>query len=1052
MDTSSPSGGSQDDLPTTVGAEIELIPGQVLADRFVIEAALGQGGQAQVYQAHDQITENTLAIKILGRRSELSEIAIERLRDELLVARKVSDPHVIRVHEFYRGSDYVFYTMDYVAGETLATRLQRPLDCSLAQRWIVQLVSALKACHRAEIVHGDIKPGNLLINTNNDLILADFGISAREYAGYMQETGSGHYRAPESLAGEPVTRAVDVYALGRVIQRLLGVVKTKSWSERLWYWHWQRQVQKLLCEDPKRRLGLPQLRLAPQTPSMGQAVSALAAVLVVVFGWYLLQSASVSTPKTELPIAVDSMPVVHRIAVVHTSSTAQSSQIAAIAALKFAAEPQVVLTSEARVQQLINQLQLKPHEHSRDRQRLASLLNVEVLVFLEPMLHGNEEHDYLQVYLSRHPDNQLFGVTEIEVSQGPLRALEQFIEHVQQQLALTLPTNTPDLQLSASLAQLMVQVQQLDSIEQLIVTEREFVSDFASEPAFWYALAQSAYELGDDTEAQRYVQALQQTQSEQQHSYWLLLGRVLEGELQQDFSAAAAALDRLLAHYPGRPELLERRADLALILDDVDYAEMLLEQSLEIDPNSGYRWFALGRLRINLGDIQSAIHHELAQGLIRFQQQEDLAGQGVVLNAFGVAYLRLGNLELAQQYFSAAVDVRQQAEDLAGQAVSLSNLANVLAILQKYNEADERLHEAMTIFTTLQDFRGRAQVLNERGYLAEEQGLYPQALQYFRQALDLRVRYGSTEEQAETISNVAFVYFLSGDYSQADVFLRQAYTLFERIGLQSGMLRMDLQLAHLHLFRGEYQTATRILARVSEQVGDHRPIEKAFLYFLLSQRNFGLGHFEGAFEHVQVALETARGIGDFRAVVENHLWYLEMCFWLANLDCYAANHSELVNLQNEFTAEQATVWEWLNALVTYLNSGREDLTTLVAVQERATQVHLPIQTELKIQLSLWEFAPEIMTTEMRQSLLLQVRPAYYKDYLHLHYLAVRDGLKDAIELEQAITQHQGHWRNHLFLRATSTGSTQSWSQLDALPTAQAERYRCWFFRECNSEL
>ncbi|MCL4410792.1 MAG: serine/threonine protein kinase, partial [Gammaproteobacteria bacterium] len=503
MDTSSPSGGSQDDLPTTVGAEIDLIPGQVLANRFVIEAALGQGGQAHVYQAHDRITDNTLAIKILGRRSELSEIAIERLRDELLVARKVSDPHVIRVHEFYRDSDFVFYTMDFIAGETLAARLQRPIDCNQAQHWIVQLTSALKACHRAEIVHGDIKPANLLINANNELILADFGISAREYAGYMQETGSGHYRAPESLAGEPATRAVDVYALGRVIQRLLAVVKPKTWSERVWYWHWQRQVKKLLSEDPLRRLGLTQLRLAPQTPSMGKAVSVGAAVLIVVLGWYLLQSARVPTHETDIPITVEAMPAVHRIAFVHTSNTAQSSQVAAIAALKFAAEPQVVLTSEARVQQLLNQLQLKPHEQSRDRQRLASLLNVEILVFLEPMLHGNEEHNYLQVYLSRHPDNQLFGVTEIELSQGPLRALEQLIEHVQQQLELTLPTDTPDLQLSASVAQVMVLVQQLYSIEQLIVTEREFISEFASEPAFWFALAQSAYELGDDTEAQR---------------------------------------------------------------------------------------------------------------------------------------------------------------------------------------------------------------------------------------------------------------------------------------------------------------------------------------------------------------------------------------------------------------------------------------------------------------------------------------------------------------------------------------------------------------------
>nr|WP_228517598.1 tetratricopeptide repeat protein [Aliidiomarina indica] len=427
----------------------------------------------------------------------------------------------------------------------------------------------------------------------------------------------------------------------------------------------------------------------------------------------------------------------------------------------------------------------------------------------------------------------------------------------------------------------------------------------------------------------------------------------------------------------------------------------------------------------------------------------------MILNAFGVAYLRLGNLDSSRRYFEEALVMRERSNDLAGQAVTLGNLANVLSIMQEYAEADMQLSRAADIFATMNDHRGIAQVMNDRGYVAEEQGLYEDAVRYFRDALDLRMRYGSTSEQAESISNVAFVYFLSGDFSQADIFLRQAYTLFERIGHQSGMLRTELQLANLHLHRGEYQMATRILARVGANIDDNRPIEQAFLNYVLSHRNFGLGRVDVARDNIALAIEQASAIQDYRAMIENSLWQFEMCFWLANLDCLQRHHVSLTDQQDGFTQEQAAVFAWLDWSYQFMLAGRESTVGLQTLIQELEQVNLPLHTELKIRLSLWEFVPDVFDSLQKQQLRARVRSSYYKESLHIQYLLIRDGMESSELLASLISRHPEHWRNHLFVTLSGASPDeiadmqQAW--FEVLSPEQAERYRCWFLMECERE-
>lgn len=1051
MNIPNPNDGIQDDILTTVIADTGILAGTLLADRFLIEEELGRGGQASVYRAHDQVTDKIIAIKVLARRTELSETAIQQLRDELLAARKISATNIIRVHEFYRDADYVFYTMDYIAGETLADRLSGKVTMADAERWLQQLLSGIQACHRGQIIHGDIKPANLLINERHDLIVADFGISAVHGAAVNRGSGSVGYRAPELDDGENASPAVDIYALGKVIERVVNAVPKQGLRVQLWRLRWLKRAQKMLEIRPEKR---PTLAAVIQQTSAASPwrSSILVALAVLLVGAVVLQQ---TYRDREPPAAAPAdLSEATRIAFVKTAGSGDADRIVQMLSVTYSGEKELSVMYAKRVDELVEQLGLKPFQSDRDRQRLAALLNVTTLVFIETSVTEDSSGDHVQVYLHDYPVNQIVGVATFSLANGVLSTYQEIYEHLGNYLTVHKYATSSDA-LSADLASVVVQIQAAESFEQIEQLQLQHQQDYQNLAAFWFALAQGASSFEENEKAHALLEQLFTHSASEGASYWILQGRVLEANLHGDLESAAAALDALLMMYPNRPIILEQRAAIAQQMDDVALAEQLLENALKIDPNSGNLWFELGRLRINQGDIQGAIHHELAQGLIRYRQQEDLFGQGTILNALGVAYFRLGNDSEARSYFEQALTVRKENNDLAGQAVTLGNLANVLAIQQEYAAADMQLQKAADIFAQLNDHRGTAQVMNVRGYLAEEQGIYESAVRYFRSALDLRMRYGSTEEQAETINNVAFVYFLSGDFSQADIFWRQANTLFSRIDHQSGRLRTELQLANLHLHRGEYQTATRMLANVSNDIDENRPIEQAFLNFLFSMRNFGLGNIDAAMSNAALAIEQAVSIQDYRAIIENSLWKLEMCFWLADVECFLTTQEQLKTFQDAFTREQSVVFAWLSWSYQHVTENSTAASEQQVLKNALNDTNLPLHTELKIRLALWELAPEALSIADKEALLHAIRPSFYKEYLHVHYLAVRDGLKDSDELERVLEQFPDHWRNHLFMQQTNRATNQNAESklvwLSSLSAEHAERYRCWFYMECEGE-
>jgi serine/threonine-protein kinase len=201
-----------------------------LADRYVIERELGQGGMATVYLARDLRHDRKVALKVL--RSELAAvIGADRFLAEIKTTANLQHPHILPLHDSGEAGGLVFYVMPYVEGESLRDRLSREtqLPVDEAVRLTCEVASALDYAHRKGVVHRDIKPENLLLHDGR-AVVADFGIAlavSRSDGGTrMTETGMSlgtpHYMSPEQAMGErEITAKSDVYALGCVLYETL---------------------------------------------------------------------------------------------------------------------------------------------------------------------------------------------------------------------------------------------------------------------------------------------------------------------------------------------------------------------------------------------------------------------------------------------------------------------------------------------------------------------------------------------------------------------------------------------------------------------------------------------------------------------------------------------------------------------------------------------------------------------------------------------------------------------------------------------------------------
>jgi hypothetical protein len=207
-----------------------LAAGSVVAG-YRVESRIGVGGMAMVFRARDESLGRTVALKVLAPTFADDTAFRERFIRESRAAAVVDHPHIIPVYGAGEFEGVLYIAMRFVAGGDLRALLQRegPLPPSRAAFLLSPLASALDAGHAAGLVHRDVKPANVLIDTSpgrpDHLYLSDFGLAkgnaSTGLTGTGQFLGTLDYCAPEQIGGRPARPQTDQYALGCVAYTML---------------------------------------------------------------------------------------------------------------------------------------------------------------------------------------------------------------------------------------------------------------------------------------------------------------------------------------------------------------------------------------------------------------------------------------------------------------------------------------------------------------------------------------------------------------------------------------------------------------------------------------------------------------------------------------------------------------------------------------------------------------------------------------------------------------------------------------------------------------
>lgn len=1012
-----------------------LACGTMLSDRFRIIQQLGAGTQASVYAAKDELLAVDVALKIIpGAATDPASMQV--LRNEVVIARQLQHPNIIRVHDVFADEYYAFFTMEYIEGEPLFERLQRPISRTTYQKWSHQLLDAIATCQSVDIKHGDIKPDNILIDANDDLLLIDFGIGQSEKNG---EQTSGHlqYSAPEVIHSGQAGEFSDTYSAGKVLNDMLGSVALSSFSlsDTMWRGKQTQFIGNLTHQIPEKRPTLTQALSQANTPVSSSKVITAFIVLIAVLTTIVIITFLNKT--TSAPDGFGSKTV--QLAIIHDSNYPLLGTISDLLRYPLATHPDISLVDESKSARLIENLALSPIDNNSDRVDLSAILGTDSVLLIDATPTSSQSYLLHATVLSMPANTQVFTVSHSIAANTLADDLDGFAQKLVEALFSNLNTHidTPDLRYLNAIHNAWdsgaTTLAREDTVKAMITSTPDY-------PGGWVANAELALDNNNILVARESLEALMALPNIS--DYWRLQGELLRAQLDDNLSLAQQSIDALINNYPDRADLLAMRADIYQWANEPQLAMDDYQAALQLRPNDGQLWFELARLQIMGGNIDTAISETLTQALVAFRKAKNKEGESLVLNAFGIAHLRVAEHATAATYFQDALAFRDAKSQPSERAKTLGNLAIAASLTGDFKRAEHSLKEALSLLIDIGDLDQEAHINDTLGFLYEEQGEFEKALLHYKRGLDIRVQTDDKVVQPESMSNVAYMHFLIGDLSLAEIYWQQAKTLFERNNDQSHLLRTYQNLAQLSLVKGDNNAATRYLSEVDNELTAQNDQEKMVNHLLFSYFHFSNGKLSESLAQLEQAKQLAERAADTRALIEVRLWHGEVCLRTADWPCVK---EVLASIDREVAKErrdQHAVMQWLQLA---LKHQQEPMTTTHFTLSFDTS-NIPVVTELKILLDVQHRFNLEPDSQVMQKINTLIKPTYYQPYLHWLYLEVRSGnTKLAKTLAQQLAVRPNYWRNHIYYSELPEYETKQqqlrslW--LEQLSETQAREYR-----------
>ena len=889
------------------GARSELRTGEVLAGRFRIEALVGIGGMGVVYRAFDLSLEIEVALKLLRPELARKPEAFRDFRQELLLARQVSSPHVVRIHDIAEHDGRWFISMDCIRGESLERlrdRLRRlPPERALA---ITRgLLEGLVAAHQRGVVHRDLKPANILLGEGDHAYITDFGIARILGSTGMTQTGivvgTPEYLSPEQARGQRVDARSDLYAVGLIFYEMLagelpfsGGTPAEAVVQRILrpppslararpdLPGWMHAFSdRLLKVDPAHRfdsaraaLQALDARRVPRPP-LDRRRLALAAAAVLALaglgGWVALHPDALERAFAATRASTA------RVGIVPFASDAADASLAPIArvleeqlrdAMRADASTSVVLRRRLLDARARTVTDLQGEALQRRLPDLANAAGADRLVLARLSRDAGGfvlELRWFATAADAEPEPLVVKGGTPEALHAAWRAAVPRWLRERGIASDPLPAIAP-----AALARTGEALLALDRGEPVRAVQALATPD--ADPADVLALRVRF----DAEDAARQSLAVQATRARVlaaapsaepgPAAATLRVRALLAGD---DPAVARAALDQARSAWPNDPELALLDAQARADAGEGEAALALLQRYVQGDAQDARAWFLLGRSAIQQGQAQPAVDDYLVRALVLHTRAGNAAAEAETRNALGIGYERLGQLDAAFEQYARAAAMRERLGDREGLAKTLRNLAIVQAQRGERDEAEATLARVRGMLEALGDRASLADLHNDRGVIAEERGDFAAALAAYREALVLRQQLDVQGLVAESLNNVAYASLQLGDFDNALVYWQQAGVLYRSVDDRNGLLRIEQNIGLLDIARGRFAEAGERL-RASLQLATDRqlPEEASIAHVNLAELALAEGRHADALAHAVNAREIATRRTDLRTQAE----------------------------------------------------------------------------------------------------------------------------------------------------------------------------------------
>ncbi|OLE21179.1 MAG: hypothetical protein AUI36_34495 [Cyanobacteria bacterium 13_1_40CM_2_61_4] len=859
-----------------------LVPGTVLGGRYEILELLGEGGMGAVYKARDRELDRFVALKVIRPELANQQEVLRRFKQELILARQVTHKSVIRIFDLGEAEGIKFISMDYIEGQDLRSLLRQKgrLAPEEATAIIAQVCQALEAAHAEGVVHRDLKPQNIMLDSQGRATVMDFGIArSMELTGMTQTgalLGTPDYMSPEQARGQEVDARSDLFTLGIILYELLTgktpyradtvlgtllkrtqerarppieldpdlprylsdvAVRCLEIDPRLRYQKASEILADLEAQRKPRNttllLRLPRFRTVEElsTKWIGPALAALVLLLaVVVFRGKIF--GPVAKPKPATP-AVSLAILPFRNTSGDPSLDWLGPSLAEMLNTDVGQSAYLQTVSSSRVSQILHDLRIAPDSNidPDTLRRIGEFTSADRLLWGQFAKFGDQIR--IDVTLRDLKQQRTFPLKATAPNEKDLpRAVEQLAAEVQKSLALpadiikelqarALKPSTQSVQALRYYnegVQLAHQGKVLDAQKSFQAATRED-QNFALAYA---KLGQADANLGYGSEAEQAARkAVDLSEKLPPQEKYLIAA--IHARTVNDNQKAIEAYENLAKALPEDSDVQLALAGLYQAAGSSDKARECYGKLLSRDPKYVEALIGMCGVEVMAGNPQAGIDY-LNRALALAIELGNDEEKSTILYEFGVIYNQLSKPEESLRNYQQALEIERRLGKKEDIAQTFKGMAQVQDPLGKPDEALKSLEAALRLLREIGDKAGVGDTLIDLSNFYEAHAQNDQALGLLKESLQIQREVGNQTYEALCLNNIGANYADKGQYDDALTYLNQALGLREKLKDPVGVADSNYQMADVLAKVGQfdqalkhYLTALEVWRRVNDK-------------------------------------------------------------------------------------------------------------------------------------------------------------------------------------------------------------------------------------------